>query len=115
MALARVSRLTEIPRDELIVVSDGLKPPPPNQRGGAGEVAGRQDEPLAVPPSTAARSRRFFSAATAQSAGSGHMLLEPSAGLKCSEPSALKISPDGKRRRLAEMYWQHHGMRRTCI
>ena len=110
MALARVSRLTEIPRDELNRRFGRPKTPSPqNQRGGAGNGAGTLGRAIGPSrPSTAARSRRFFSARDrAERWILGILLLEPRRWAQVQRTVGVDDFTDGTRRRLAELYWQH--------
>jgi DNA primase catalytic core len=115
MALARVSRLTEIPRDELNRLFGRPKNTPPRGPRGPGPTAdgGRGDSPgqAAIAPArpVAPRGgRRFLSARDrAERWILGILLMEPHRWDHVQRTISVTDFTDGTRRRLAELYWQH--------
>ena len=109
MALARVSRLTEISVEELNRrFAPPKNTPPQNQRGPGPNGAGPGRAIGPSRPAVAAGPRKVLSAQDrAERWILGILLLEPRRWAQVQRTIGVTDFTDGTRRRLAEMYWQH--------
>ena len=106
-ALSRVSRLTEIPREELNRRFGRSKNTPPPSQSGQGGQRGPGIGP-SRPAVAAPSSRRFLSAQDrAERWVLGILLLEPHRWKQVQRTLNPMDFTDATRRRLAEIYWQH--------